>query len=250
MKLGKLDPKYHPKTLDLLKYFPKLFALPAPPPKKGWEYAVPDETWAGSMLGNDQYGDCVEAMALHYIMGATAQAGTPVTFTTQDALDLYTAITGFNPNDPSTDNGTAITDLLNYWQTTGIKGHFINGWASVPINATALNTAIWLFGGVLIGTSVVQSMMDQFDAGQPWNAPFTGDVLGGHGIPILGYGSAGRTCITWGKRQPMDLSAPSLWDEAYVVITDDWLNQASGLAPSGFNYAALQADLQAIGQAT
>lgn len=246
MKFGKLDPKYNPKTLNLLKYVPSLFSLPPIPSKKGWEYAVSDPTWAGSMLGNDQYGDCVEAMALHYIMAAATNAGKPVTFMAQDALDLYTAITGFNPNDPSTDKGTAITDLLNYWQTTGIQGHFIKGWVSVPLNAAAINAAIDLFGGLLIGTAVTQSMEDQFNAGQPWNTPFSGDVLGGHGIPILGYGSEGRTCITWAKRQQMDLNMVSQWDEAYAVVTDDWINQESGLAPSGFDLATLQADLAEI----
>jgi hypothetical protein len=35
-------------------------------------------------------------------------------------------------------------------------------------------------------------------------------------------------------------------DEAYVIVTPDWVNEASGLAPNALNMDALVADLKAL----
>ena len=245
LKLGKRAPRANRRTLRLADYLP--VTLVVPEVREGWELFVPDSIWAASMLGNDEVGDCVIAMILHYIMLATAASGKPVTFTKQQALDLYTAITGYNPADPSTDQGTVITDALEYWQTKGVYGHFIKGWASFDYtDQTKLNYAIDIFGAALCGIQVTDGMMDQFTAGQAWNAPYSGPVDGGHGIPLPGFGREGRTCITWGKRQEMDLGfIAANGDEAYVVITDDFLDAAQK-TPLGIDIAALQADLQGL----
>jgi hypothetical protein len=257
LKFGKTAPKYNPRTLLLGKYTAGV-ALPAPEAKRGWEYAVPDAVWATSMLGNDQVGDCVIAAILHYIMAARASSGQPVpAFTTQNALDLYSAITGYDPSQTQpdgsnpTDNGTAWTDALAYWQTTGVPipggaPDKILGWASFDYtDPVKLNQAIDIFGASLNGHQVTQSMEDQFNAGQPWNAPFSGAVLGGHGTPFLGYGRLGRTLITWAKREPTDPTFPTIMDEAYVVISPSWYAQAQK-TPLGFDVAALTSDLVAI----
>jgi hypothetical protein len=190
---------------------------------------------------------------LHYIMAARASAGKPIpAFTTQNALDLYSAITGYNPADPNTDQGTAWTDALAYWQATGVpipgesEPDKILGWAAFDYtNPVALNQAIDLFGASLNGHQVTQSMENQFNASLPWNAPFNGAVLGGHGTPYLGFGRLGRTLITWAARQQTDLSFPSIMDEAYVVVTPSWLSSAQE-TPLGIDVDSLTADLAAI----
>ena len=243
-KFGKLPPKRHPKTLRLSKY---LDAGTLPPPEivRGWE--IQSGITDFGMLGNDSVGDCVIAAMLHYLMMAKAIEGSPVTYTTEQALALYSAITGYDPNDPSTDQGTVWTDALAYWQNTGVYGDKILGWAQVDYtDPVKLNQAIDIFGAALIGTAVTQSMEDQFGKGEPWNAPFSGEVLGGHGIPLTGFGREGRTLITWGKAQPSDLTMPTaVFDEAYVVITPSWLAKAEE-TPLGIDLEALQADLAAI----
>lgn len=135
---GKKPPKFHLKTLLLRDYLPTPLRSEPPEAKRAWEYSVSDRTWAASMLGNDQVGDCVIAAMLHYVMAARASVGNPVTFTTQQALDLYSAITGYDPADPSTDQGTAWTDALAYWQMTGCYGHKILGWAPSGLNLDTL----------------------------------------------------------------------------------------------------------------
>lgn len=251
VKYGKLPPKHHPKTL-LLENFLSPAALPPPEEKRGWEWqaGIAPNDWG--MLGNDMVGDCVIAMALHYLEMVTAIHGIPLTYTTQQALDLYSAITGYDPKQTDTsgfnptDNGTAMTDLFAYWQKTGIYGHKIKAWASIKYtDPVKLNQAIDIFGAALVGINVAQSMEDQFQANLPLNAPFKGGSVGGHGIPIPGFGKYGRTCISYGQRWEMDLQAAQQIDEAYVVITPEWLSKASR-TPLGMDMTALDSAIKAI----
>lgn len=242
---GKQAPKHNNKTLLLSKYMLP-GQLPPPPQVRAWEYSVSDGEWAASMLGNDQVGNCVEAMILHYIMAMSAANDKPITFTSEQAIQLYSDITGYVPGDESTDNGTAITDALAYWQKNGIYGDKILAWAAIPFSdIQAIKQAIAIFGGALIGTAVTPSMEQQFNAGQPWNPPYSGGVIGGHGIPLLGYGREGQTCITWAARQQMSPAiAAQQFDEAYVVISDSFLR--GGVAPNHLNVSALTTDINLL----
>lgn len=253
LKYGKRPPKFNPKTLLMSKYV-LADAPPPPPEKRAWEYVIADDAW--EMLGNDTVGDCVIAAMMHFIMASTANTGKPATFTTELALELYSAITGYDPsqtddegNNP-TDQGTTWTDALAYWQSTGIVDaagtiHKIEAWGSVGLDLPSLRQGINLFGGILIGLNVTNSMEQQFGNGLPWNAPFGGGIAGGHGIPGFGYGGQGESIVTWGKRQQGDLTLPGQFDEAYAVVTSDWLSVA-GLSPSGLDLAALQADIAGL----
>ena len=204
------------------------------------------------VLANDRIGLCVIAAILHHIEMARAIRGQSVTFTDEQAIALYTEITGYDPaqtddegNNP-TDNGTAWTDALDYWMKNGVYGEKILGWAAIDYSdPVKLNQAIDIFGAALIGTAVYQSMENQFSEGKPWNAPFKGGLQGYHAVPVPGFGREGRTCITWGARCEMDLFAPKLFDEAYVVITQSWID-AQGKTPLRINIATLQSGLAVL----
>jgi hypothetical protein len=251
LKFGKLPPKKNRNTLSLKKYLLKgKGVLPPPEERRGWEMAVKDDAWG--LLGNDVLGDCVIAATLHWVQAATAVNGRPVTFTTEQAIEIYSAVTGYDPKqtnqfgDNPTDQGTAWTDMLEYWRVVGVFGHKISAWAKIDYkDLNAIRQGIDIFGGILIGTAVTGSMQQQFADGKPWNKPWKGGVEGLHGIPWLGHGKEGQTCITWGARQQMDLTANKMCDEAYCVITEDWLNSAF-VTPLGINAAALAADIEAL----
>src|ERR1035441_3205045 len=118
MKLGKKAPRRLMSTPAFGDFLGKAASWPKVAPR-GWEYAVPPAQL--DVLGNDQYGDCAEAGAMHLIQVETANTGNPLHATLQQTLDLYSAVTGFDPNDPSTDQGTVLLSLLQYWKSTGIK---------------------------------------------------------------------------------------------------------------------------------
>jgi hypothetical protein len=236
-KLGKRAPKAHKKTLSFEKYAGD--ALPVAPSKIYWSYKVPESAWG--MLGNDVRGNCVIASAMHMDMNWTAHTGKMSTYTTDQATELYDRL---SPDD----SGLVITDFLNLWQTEGMYGSKILGWASynsaVPDRA---NQVLWLFGADARGVQFPHTAMDQFDAGQDWTPIPDDPIDGGHAIPFFNAGALGRKCVTWGKLQPalnpwLDLYT----DESYAVISESWFDTTTGLAPSHFNRDLLWADLKKL----
>ena len=241
------QPKYTGPILQLSDYTAALDRYPA---KVYWEYKVPAGEW--EMLGNDAVGDCEIARLLHIIMSATAHTGTMLVPTVAEALAVYSAISGYDPSQTQpdgsnpTDVGCNSADVFNYWQNTGITiggvVHKIAAWVQVASTIDAIKKAIWLFGAASIDIAVYQSMMDQTNANRAWDNP-TGDLLGYHAVPGMGFGKAGLTVITWAALQQMGWpTCLQIMQAAYAVITPEWI-AANGKAPNGFDLAALQAAL-------
>jgi len=66
-------------------------------------------------------------------------------------------------------------------------------------------------------------------------------------VPVVAYDERGLTCVTWGTLKRMTWTFWDAYcDEAYAVLSKDWINQSSGQAPNRFDLAALQEDLNAI----
>lgn len=246
MKLGKLAPKLHPKTLKLGKYLTG--ELPVPAEKVYREYKVPEA--AKQMYGNDKWGDCVWAMAANALILASCHTGTVVIPTLEEVLAGYTAVTGFDQETGANDNGTAMTDAFEYLRTTGIAGHKILAWAKIDYtNLVHRKIGVDLFGMTLTGVQLPQNAQEQFAAGQPWEvSSHHNKIEGGHAVLRCGTGSEGDDYWTWAKS---DQKASAAWsakyiDEEYVIITEDWIDQATGKTPGGFDLATLIADSQAL----
>jgi hypothetical protein len=238
MKLGKLLPQR--KGPSLSDFLDKATTWPSVP-ARGWEYAVPAANL--SVLGNDQVGDCAEAAALHLIQAQQANVGNVVTPTTEDAINLYSAVTGYNPNDPSTDQGTVYTDLLTYWKKTGITIgstlHKIVGFAALDISSIAqLRYAAYTFGGILLGLNLPAQCENDTSN---WNFGAGLQVAGGHAVPQLGEGSVGGKLDSWGIEIPFSWPFMAAYlDEAYVVVSPDWLS-AQQKSPTGLDLNGLVA---------
>jgi hypothetical protein len=255
VKLGKLAPKRHLKLPALGDYLDKATTWPAVP-AQGWEFAVKPSDWG--LLGNDIWGDCTCAGACHLAQAQSTNAGSPLHGTTDQALALYTAVTGFDPNaGPSgnnpTDNGAACTDVLNYWQKTGIELTDANGktvlnkivgYAALDVTSVAqMKYAAYIFGGAYLGINLPQQCEDETDN---WNFASGLPIAGGHCIVQVGEGSAGGKIVSWGMVIPFSNQfALSYEDEAYCVISESWLNQ-QGKSPSGLDLDGLLAAMKTI----
>lgn len=222
---------------------------PVPPNPVLVDWLSKVDSWP--MYGNDRFGDCVFAMIGHLIEAFTTySSGRTVQVTEQDLLDAYSAVTGFDPNDPATDQGTVIQDALAYWQKTGIAGHKILAYAAVSVTDQAeVDAAINVFGALCLGVNLPNSAMNQFNAGQPWTVERPdGGIDGGHAVPV-GYYShpAGRTrVVTWARVQDV---ADAWWskyvEEAWVVVAPEWLD-ATGHNPEGIDLYGLGEDFAAL----
>jgi hypothetical protein len=182
--------------------------------------------------------------------------------TDAETLAAYSAVSGYVPGDPSTDNGAVMLDVLNYWRNTGIGGHKILGYVAVDWkNQTEVEQAMLLFGNVYLGVGLpisAQNPPTGVNGNPVWEVPSEGPrgdgapgSWGGHAIPIVAWGidpkgNKGAEVVSWGQIFDMTWDFLSTYgDEAYAIVSSDWIEK-SGLAPNQFNLAQLQADLKLL----
>ncbi|MDA8336586.1 MAG: hypothetical protein M0Z41_16615 [Peptococcaceae bacterium] len=244
-KLGKKPATYDRRDLQFIRY--RIAPLPPHPAQFGHENLI--GTWG--MLGNDIVGDCVFAGADHETMLWTTEGGDPARFSAETAIADYSAVTGYNPADPSTDRGTDVRQALQYRQQTGLVDvagarHRIGAYLALELGNTGyLLEAMYLLGAVGIGIQVPRSALDQFDAGQPWSVvQGNQEIVGGHYVPLVAYRD-NLVCVTWGALQPMTLQFYAKYcDEAWAILSPEMLK--GGRSLEGFDLSQLQADMAAL----
>jgi hypothetical protein len=231
--------------------------VPPPPPARS-DYAHPAIPGLQNILGNDQYGDCVFAGAMHIEDIFRGNTGSTQFATEQQALWLYSRVTGFNPNDPNSDAGGDLQTNLNWWRSHGLFADGsakCAGWMAVNLeDEVEVKTALWLFGNLYLGFMLPDGWVNPM----PAHNSFTWDVAGdpiienGHCIAAYGYNAQGIFVNTWGMFGTITWAALKKYGsqpnggEGYTVLSYDWVNKTTSLAPSGFSFAQLQADLYAI----
>lgn len=245
-KTGKHAPKFHPMTLPFHRYLTGV--LPAPAEKVYREYKVPQV--AKRMYGNDQMGDCTFAAAANDIILKSVHTGKIFIPSIEAVIAGYSAVSGYNPATGLNDNGCAMTQVLEYLRTVGLDGHKIEGWIQIDHkDSFHRKAACDLFGSTYLGVQVPNNMEDQFDANQPWEAVDNdGGIEGGHCILRTGYGSDGDNYVSWAR---WDQKASNAWsakyvDEEYIIVTQDWINQATKKTPGGLDLETLLSDLQML----
>lgn len=217
--------------------------LPTPPASSDWLKPVPAADWG--MLGNAQYGDCTCAGVGHKRIGDVyVNQGKTLTVTDHDALALYSAVTGFNPNDPASDQGAVCQDVLDYWHKHGFLGEKVVAFAKVDLsNLTEVKQAISLFGQIYCGFNFPTTAMDQFNNGQPWDVVKGAKVDGGHCVTIGAYDATGLECVTWGAVQKLTWAfLKKYFDEAWVAIGPDFVDALTGKDAQGVDLYTLGQD--------
>lgn len=245
-RLGKQPYRHDPRNLQLVKYFTSA-VLPSAPAWKNWMTKI--KLWP--MFLNDREGDCTAAAIAHMEECWSANAGAEFTITDDEVQTVYVAVSGFDPATGANDNGALISDVLKYWQKTGIAGHKIAAYAQVDFtNLTLVRQAIDVFGGVDIG---IQLPVAAQNMGNHWKLPagqaLTGDYepgsWGGHSVCVLAYNDWSFLCVSWGQVIRIDVD---FWlaylDEAWAAISEDFFRGTR--SASGFDMAQMQADLAVI----
>ena len=248
LKLGKKPavPEQFPKLK--FRNYANLSVLPTPPVNFGHDDLVKNP-WG--MLGNDKYGCCAIAGPGHQIMLWNAEAGRQLIFSDQNTLADYSAITGFNANDPTTDQGTAVPDMCKYFKITGLLDaagirHKVGAYLEIEKgNVEEHLTACYLFGSVGIGVQFPASAMSQFNSHQPWTVITGSQVDGGHYIPQVSRRSGVWNIVTWGSNQLMeDDFFVKYNDESVVFLSEEFLTNGKSL--EGFDLEQLNNDLNQL----
>ena len=264
MHLGKQPPRLDPRTLQYAKYR-LTTALPAVPPGDiGHEGIVADWPMCGNGPDDSVYpgfqgaGDCVFAGGDHETQLWTTEGGTPAAFNGSTAISDYSAVTGYNPDVPSSDQGTDVLTALNYRRNTGLldlagnRRHKIGAFLAMDVSRIKagdfgeLYEALYLFDTVAIGINFPDTAMNQFDTGQIWDVVSGAAIEGGHYIPLTYiYADGTMDVVTWAKLQRMTAAFLSAYcDEAYAILSPEMLK--GGISIDGFDLAQLQADLAAL----
>ena len=209
-KLGKRP--FEPSPHDF-KLTPELLTTPLPPiPTRqfghGTLFADGDSATGWKMLGNDGAGDCVEASGAHQTMMFTRLGHHVAYFDKGEVLAEYSAVTGYDPSDPNSDQGTNVRDFLSYRRKTGMKDingnrHKIDAYVSIdPGDWDLMLRCVWTFGAAELGIECQENIFDQFDAGEPLTYDSKAQIIGGHDIPVVASRNPTKevTAISWGGR--------------------------------------------------
>ncbi len=245
MKLGAKAPVFDKRTLQLGRYLASN-QLPAPPASVDFESRVP--SW-GVML-NDRIGDCGVAGYGHAVLQQSTYSGKPYMPTDAGVLGAYSAISGYDPVTGRNDNGVVLLEALKYFRSQGVDGHKLSAFAAVhPTDLRETMQAVTLFGGLYVGLALPACAQYQDVWDVPWYGPLwygRPGSWGGHCVYVVGYGSGGLTCVTWGSLKRLTWSFwRSYCVEAYALLSPDWFN-GRNVAPNGLDLNTLTRDLSLI----
>jgi hypothetical protein len=267
LKLGRRPARYTRASMIRSQIVAMNFALLGPPPASSDDYVSAVSAATGGdwgMMGNDTAGDCTIADCAHQIMLRTANASTIVIPTLAQVMAVYSDISGYDPSqtdsqgDNPTDTGADELTVCNYMQRYGLAGHKIDASANLnPTNLMNLRWTVQLYGASRLGILCTDTMIDQFQNGQPWEPVDGAHVEGGHDVPDVLYVRDGLTTmhfvVTWQKLHPVTEAflkwvlpdGRAILEENHAECASDFL-KASGVAPSGLNHDQMLRELQAV----
>ena len=237
-KLGRMPAKRDARVPRLASVAP---LLPAAPPACT-DYVDAVGSWI--LGGNDRVGDCTCVAPANIILALSTLAQAPRRLDDKTILGFYASVTGYDPADPSTDQGAAVEDVLAAWHRQGIAGDRLDGFASLPLdNRDRIREAIAHLGPVDLGVSLPEGWMQA----SVWDVSTAGQgIAGGHCITAVGYTEAGPLIVSWGQVFTLTWAGwDAAVDEAHVLLSRDGL-RASGKDAEGVDWAALEGFMNAM----
>ena len=253
VRFGRRRPVARGPRLKLSNYLRG--TLPPAPPTA--DYSPKGQPALSNVYLNDQLGDCVIAGAYHVVAAETGNAGRLFTATGDQIIKDYSAIGGYNPANPATDQGCDEPTALNYWVQDGFaNGTKPLGWVAVDAtNRDELTAALFLFENLYFGAELPDAWINPIPnaSGFQWDAAGPPVPENGHCVIGVGYSSAGVTIDTWGLLGTVTWEAlskyfaPAANGAAYVLLTPDQLAKGQTRAPNGVDWASLISDFDSIG---
>lgn len=255
-KLGAKPRDFSVKAPVFESYITDVRALPDAPNVVDRASEVTD--WP--MYLNDTLGDCTIAGALHSATSLATYAGmSGVSFEDAEALKAYSAVGGYVPGDPNTDQGCTLQAVCDYWQKTGFadktgRVHKLAAYAEIgdPTNLALIKQALYVFGTVYMAFNLPESAQQQFAADKIFSYVPGSPIDGGHCmvLQLSAVGDLARDnteyLITWAKAQPATTGfMQHTVSEAIAVVSPDVID-AQGVNVAGFNLSQLLQDCKAL----
>jgi hypothetical protein len=253
-RMGRIRPVARCPRFSLRNYLTREL----PPPPASCDYSAKASTALSEMYLNNTLGDCVIAGIGHVVGVLTGNVGKQYTYYNAQIIKLYSAIGGYVPGKPNTDNGCDEQTAPNYWQHNGapVGSNKIAGWISVNgADPTEYRTALWLFENLYFGLELPDKWISPFPSapGFVWNVAGPPNPSNGHCVVGVGYSSKGVKICSWGMLGLMTDAAIEKYattagaGELYTVVSQDAINKAAAKAPNGFDWSQLIADFDSMG---
>lgn len=196
------------------------------------------------MLGNDNWGDCVDAGGGHMVEGDSFWGqGKEVEMTEAEILKMYSAVAGFNenagpPGNNPTDQGSTLQAGLEYLVKTGLSGVKFAAFGELnPKKTNNWQQALAEIGPLMIGVGVGDYEQQAFGDGEIWQvqpSPNEED----HCIILCGYQPGSYWAWTWGGLQGM---TPAWFSqncyEVWGAVSQEWVSTTKGTDPEGVDLA-------------
>lgn len=161
------------------------------------------------MFFNDTIGDCTCAAVYNTLIAWQSLVDSSIAIPEVLAVELYSAITGYTPDNPQTDQGAAEDDVLAY----GVKNGFATRdytyyplWGTVDCgNINMMATLMSKLGVAYQGVYLRKGDLDLLDAGQVLDVVPNMDmqIAGGHALLLWDYTGLSLNSrvrlITWGS---------------------------------------------------
>lgn len=166
------------------------------------------------MADNDKIGDCTAAGLANSIRAVSALNGFQTQITDAEAIQFYSASTGYDPRDPASDQGGIEVDVLAYAARNGIdlgEQRLYPIWGSIhPQGRNAMGLACAALGPVYLGVQL--AVADQAGMGGLWDTPTptaygnpSPGSWGGHCLVLWDYAGLNDDdeirLLTWGTYQ-------------------------------------------------
>jgi len=243
MKLGKLpkEEDRYGRNLKLDKYLDR-DKVPRLPLSQAWSKRV--GSW-GTFL-NDELKCCLVSMGGHAIQTWTANNARPVRVSDADIEKAYSAISGYVPGRPETDQGATMLAMMKHWRTYGVGDHKILAFLEFnPRDHFSLMWSIRVAGGACLGLMLPRSAEGESFWHSTSDRPGS---WGGHGFWMPDYDLHRRKGPTWGYLKGMSPEFVDRYsDEGYVPISEEWTGDDL-VAPNGLRLDEVLADLKLVTQ--
>jgi hypothetical protein len=256
VKFGRVAPKSLGPHLKLSRYLTA--HMPGVTVPASYDFSSSALPSLRDIMGNDNMGDCVIASANHVQGVVTGNAGALVQATLADIIKQYSAIGGFDPNNPSaTDNGCDEVTALNWYVTNGFaNGVKPLGWVYIDAGSrTEVKAAGWLFEHTIFCAGLPDQWISPFPSsdGVIWNTG-TPNPSNGHSFMSFGSDTYDNAIIdTWAlflKLTPgaqASCCTTATGGGAYCLLTPEMLTKGATKAPNGVAWSDLVSDFDSLG---
>ena len=197
-----------PHHLAAMKLGVRRSAAPRLPDRRARATMAPVAAWSRveatpRITGqNDQIGDCVPTACANAIETAMGSAGIfDAVIPNGDVIAAYSAVTGYSPQNPASDQGTDPAAMFGWWQSNDLFGHRLVEAAAVdPRDPSAIRETIQSHGGVFLTIGLSLENQNQ----RVWMPDGTSGSWGHHAIWADEFDGGILFCTSWGEVQPID----------------------------------------------